>query len=443
MINQNIKRMMESFKKNKLLYTIIAYTFFASIAHINELFQIILIGFVVTAPIFMDDTDCVCMFVYSSCFMNCYTTLSYLWVLAISAFILEIKKIYISIKIDKNFKDISLVIFVWLGLSIILLIYSFIYNKFHIYRLSAYVDILQCFLVFYLLKDSINLKKVVVTLAYAVILSTIIGILFHYACVYSSFTQGLVGNRFGGFFRNINSLGMYCTITTTCLVALLINKHLDRKYIFLSIGVTIVGLITYSKSFILLNLLIYLSWTVYSFVKSKDKAMFVANSMFVLSFIIILVAIANNYLLDIINRFLHSTDKGLLDSFTTGRVNIWYEYIDQWLANPLTTLFGNGCAAPKVLTEVYSRYYYEHGLYVAFLYRFGIIGSIIVLATMIWTVIKDRLPNKSFGNYLPLIVMMIYAIVENITGMLFTFIPLCLALMVLMYNPNKTIKENN
>ncbi len=433
---QKLKMWGANFKRNKLLYVITAYTFFACIAHINSLLEIVLMGLVISAPLFLDDTDTLSMYIYSACFMNCYSITSFLWVVSISAFLLELKKIYIAIRYKKDFKEASKVIIVWLVLAIALTIYSFIYNNFHFHRMSVFIDFIQCFLVFYLVKDSINLNKIVLTWSYGIILSVVIAILFHYAHIDSQFIEGMVGNRFGAFLCNINSLSVYCTICAICLISLLMNKSLSNKFAFLPILVTILGLVTYSKAFFVVNLLIYFFWFVYSLVKAKDKQDFIANSLFVLALLIIICALTHQYFIDMVNRFIGERSNGWLDSITTGRVTIWYEYIKQWLDNPVSILFGNGYASPKIASNKY-----EHCLYIAFLNRFGIIGSIAVISIMIWTAIKDGMSNRKVGNFLPLIAILIYGLVDNVSGVLFTCLPLCVCLFILTHKQQDKINK--
>lgn len=429
---QKLKAISMSLIKNKLLYTIIVYTFFACISYLNPILEIVQVLLVIAAPLYLNDTDTLSMYVYSACFMNCYTIISYFWILCISTFVLEIKKIYIAIKYNQDFKQARKVIISWLVLAIILTIYSFIYNRFHVYRMSVFIDFIQCFLLFYLVKDNIDLKKVVVIWSYGIIVSVVVGFLFHYTEIYSNFIKGVVGNRFGAFFCNINSLSVHCIVCSACLITLSINKKLNKIFLVLPFCITILGLATYSKAFIVISLMIYLFWFIYSIVKAEDKQDFIANSLFILSASIIMVGIYHQYFIDMFNRFFGDKSNGLLDSITTGRVSIWYKYIKQWLDNPISILFGNGYASPKIDTNQY-----EHCLYIAFLNRFGIIGSIIIVTIMVWTVIKDGANKTKLCNYLPLFAILVYGLVDNVSGVLFTFLPLCLCLLIIIKKDTK------
>ena len=398
-----------------IFYSILlAFTICATFAYLNSIFTILLYSIVIVAPIIFDDTKTISTYLWSACFMACFGDGGFLTALNISLFVLEIKKLIIAIRFNRNKKDIVTIFSVWLGLLLILTLYSLLYNHFKIYRMAMFIDFVQCLLACYLVRKSINIKHIVFTLFAAIVVSVGIASYFHIAEIPNKFTRGILDARFGGFFNNVNTLSVYCTLCSSSFIVLMLTKKLPFKYCFcFPFIITSVGLLTKSKAFMLMSILLYISWFVLSFIKSNNKKMFGLYLIFLILGVMAFTFIAKDYISTMIDRFFNGKQDSIFDSITSGRVSIWKAYFKRWLKSPLTFLFGNGYTAQKIATNRY-----EHSIYLAFLFQFGVLGTIAIISVVVWTLRKNATLQRNPACYIPLIVFLFNGLVSNLSGVL-------------------------
>ncbi len=398
-----------------IFYTVLlALVLCASLAHLNITFTILLFGLVILSPIVFDDTKTISIYLFSACFMRCFGEWEFLTALNISLLVLEIKKLIMAIKYNQNKKDIITILLVWLGLLATLTIYSLLYNHFKIHRMAMFIDFVQCVLTCYLVKNSINIKHIIFTLFAGIILSVGISSLFCIAEINNHFIMGTFGDRFGAFFNNVNTLSVYCTLCASCFIVLLLTNKLKFKYYFyFPFIITAVGLVTMSKAFVLMSMLLYGAWFILSFVKSNNKKRFGLYFIILLISVSVLAVLAQDYIKIMIERFSDTGHSSTLNNLTTGRANIWKKYFERWIKSPATFLFGNGYTAPKIDTNQY-----EHSIYLAFLYQFGIIGTIVIISTLVWTLRKNAKLQRNIACYIPLGIFLFNGLVSNLSGVL-------------------------
>ncbi|MBQ7798629.1 MAG: hypothetical protein IJ371_05850 [Clostridia bacterium] len=374
--------------------------------------------------------------------MACFIGGKFLIMLNISLLLLEAKKLFLAIKNKENFSNIVKVLIVWLSISTIFTIYSLIYNDFKIYRKKMFIDFIQCCVTFYLIRKNINIKHILFTLFAGIITSVAIGLIFNLANI-NEFIAGDITDRFGAFFNNVNTLSVYCTLCASSFVVLLLNNKLQfNKYFYFPIITSAIGLLTYSKAFILVNLLLYGMWFVLSFIKSNNKKKFILFSIGLIFVLTLAIFLAKDYVKTIIARFIDTDHSTIINNFTTGRADIWEAYLKRWLKSPLTFLFGNGYTASKIATNQY-----EHSIYIAFLYQFGIVGSIIIIGTLVWTIRKNAKLQRNIACYIPLSLLLLNGIVSNLSGILCTCLIWILAFYFVTFdndvNNISTISQNN
>lgn len=427
---------MEKLKKysNIIFIAFLAvYTLLACISYLNTNIQFGLYAIIILIPLILDDTKTISGYCYMACFMSCISTGSFLTALNISLAVLQIKKIIIAFITKQNLRDIKRIYLVWFILFVGLTAYSLLMNDFIFHRKGFFINLLQCILVLTLVKNSLNIKFVTFSLFAGILMSTGTAALFNVFNVSNPFVAGYITDRFGGFFNNINSLSAYCPLCSACFICLILTNKLKFKYFFIfPIIITCVGLTTYSKTFILITLILYLSWFVLEFIRSKNKKIFGIYSIFIIIGIIIIAFLGRNYIKTMINRFLDTNFSSILNNFTTGRSEIWKEYLTLWTSSPLTFLFGNGYGAPQIPLGKY-----EHSIYVAFLYQFGILGSILVVGAIIWCIHYKSKFSKNISSYIPIAIVLINGLSENMTGVLFTSLTLFLGLYFITDNKNE------
>ena len=398
-----------------IFYSILlAIVLCSSLSYLNITFTILLFGLVIIAPIVVDDTKTISIYIFSACFMACFGEWEFLTALNVSLFVLEIKKLIIAIKHNQNKNDIITILLTWLGLLAILTIYSLLYNHFKIHRMAMFIDFIQCTLACYLVRKSINVKTVVFALFAGIILSVGISSLFCLADIKNQFIAGYLDNRFGAFFNNVNTLSVYCTLCASCFIVLLLTKRLNFKYYFyFPFIITSFGLLTMSKAFMLMSVLLYSSWFILSFIKSNNKKMFGLYLIILIIAGILIAFVAQDYIKTMLERFSNTGHSSTINNVTTGRADIWEKYFDRWIKSPVTFLFGNGYTAPKIDTNQY-----EHSIYMAFLYQFGIIGTIAIISTLVWTLRKNAKLQRNIACYIPLGIFLINGLVSNLSGVL-------------------------
>ncbi len=412
---------MDAKKKEFVIFYLLlfAYTLFAVVAHLHITFQIFMFAIIIIAPIIFNHTKTVALYFYTACFMACLGSGGFLGVLNVSLLLLEIKIIWLSIK-DKKFDKIKTIIYAWLILLIVLTAYSLIYNRFKIYRMVMFLDFVQCVLTLFLIRKDINIKPILVTLFIGICCSVITAgsyVLLDYKNPFIAYNN----MRFGGFFRNINTLSVYCTVCASSFIVLLLNNQIDyKKYIYFPIIATLIGLLTYSKAFILVSGILYATWMVMAFIQSKNKKRL--SFYFICGFVIVLAGLilARNYIWTLIERFFSTGHTNFIDNLTSGRREIWSKYIDNWLKSPLTFFFGNGYTSEKirVMDHLGYSYKYEHSIYIAFLNQFGLIGSIAIIYLIVKTLKTNGKLQRKPSCYIPLGVLLINGISSNLSGIL-------------------------
>lgn len=418
--------------KDKIFYIAIALIVLcASLSHLNIVFQVFLYAFVIVAPLLLDDTKTISLYCFSACFMACFGGGGFLVALNVSLLILEIKKIVLAIKThDSDIKNIKFILIAWVSLLISLTIYSLLYNRFKIYRMGMFLDFIQCCFVFYLVHKNINLKHILLTLAGGIVASVAMSALFETCGIYSCFVKGTLGKRFGAFFNNINTLSVFCTTCASGLVALLLTNQLEfKKFCWMPFAISAIGFLSMSKVFMILTILLYGSWYLISFIKSRQKRNYIWYSIAVVLLVLAMIFIFRDYINQIINRFIDSSYSSKIDNFTTGRASIWKQYLKRWLKSPITFLFGNGYTAQKISTNQY-----EHSIYIAFLFQFGIVGTALIIGVLIWSMRKAKF-SKNIATYIPISMLLINGISSNLSGVLCTCIIWLLAFCFIVNKP--------
>lgn len=430
--------MLSGKKQNYVFYALLTiFTLFASLAHLHLTFQILIGLIVILSPIIFDDTKTISVYFFSVCFMACFGDGGFLTALNISLLLLEIKKICIAIKTKQDLQNIKKILIVWFSLLIVLTIYSLIFNHFKIYRMAMFLDFIQCILVCYLVRKNINIKHVLFTLFAGLVSSISIAFIFNLTSTKNAFVAGHIDGRFGGFFNNVNGFSVYCSLCAASFIVLMLNNKLSfNRYFYLPVIVSALGCLTYSKAFILVNVLLYILWFILSFAKSNDKKKFMLFSILLVGVILLIAFLSRTYIKTILDRFISDKDPSNMDHFTTGRTKIWNDYIDRWLKSPLTFLFGNGYTASKIPCGRY-----EHSIYIAFLYQFGVIGTILIISTLIWTLRTNAKLQKNIACYIPLALFMFNGLVSNLSGVLCSCLLWFMVFYFVTFDINQTVEN--
>ncbi len=155
---------------------------------------------------------------------------------------------------------------------------------------------------------------------------------------------------------------------TDCIlisILLLCEKKIDFRKGLSVIFLIVIGLFTYSKSYIIMLAVILLA---YIFMKSKNPFKNISIVVLVFAFLLVLERAFDLNVLSLIEaRF--TTVEGA-EALTTGRVHLWKEYVEYIVNNGWCLLFGEGFNTLSLSKAA-------HNTYIDFVYRFGTIGTLL------------------------------------------------------------------
>ena len=419
--------------QQKALYTLLSiFVFFAFLSPLSLIIPIFLLCLMGCSLIFLDENNVLYFLTFCACFMNCLTNQKAFFLVSLAIlFVLICKHFILSIKNkDKQKYWLILLVFIF---SLVLFIYSLIVNNFKIYKLFQSLGLVAYLLMLYLV-NNVDIKKISLILALGLIVSSLLSIISYSCGIYiiKPFTYTLNEFRFGAYFKYVNALALYCALCQACLLSLFLTNKLNfKKWCWLLPIITIIGLATLSKSFILITIITYAISILIGFILSNNKKTYIKILFLGFIFILFAILIAHTYFEKLFNRFFSAKQYGsLFNVITTGRVGIWKGYLKDWISSPLKILFGSG------ITANFLDGYSPHNLYIAILYRFGLAGIIALICLLIFVLRKHKTATR-FACYIPILILLINVFFEDITSSLFTCLPLFIAFLFI-FKDNKT-----
>ncbi|MBR2730874.1 MAG: hypothetical protein IKD72_02680 [Clostridia bacterium] len=187
--------------------------------------------------------------------------------------------------------------------------------------------------------------------------------------------EGDYANRFAGVWGNPNYFTVDIIFLLACLVVILLSKKTRPIYLILFGAMTVFGLMSISKSFLISYALLLFLWFVFAVQKGG-----IANASKFLLFGVILFGIIYIFAFESINlflvRFAQDESNATLDSVSTGRYSIWVRYINEVVQNPRVFLIGNGLNSwadvGKGSHNTFLEALYYLGIFGIFLFIYGI-----------------------------------------------------------------------
>lgn len=257
-------------------------------------------------------------------------------------------------------------------------------------------------------------------LAFAVLLSVAYSSTFYFS-PYMSETMiiSIEGGRgrFQALMGHPNAFAMLCEFLIASLAYLIVSKKCKwggTVEWLLMLALTVSGFFTLSKTFIIIMLVIYLVLVIWllknHFVRTITIGSIALTVMIIvgLQFPSVVVALFNRF----VGRFSEChTFADFMNMITTARWNLWVEYSNYLLANPLVMVFGAGLGAP-VLTTLSA-----HNIILTGVYSIGIVGMLLLVFVMIVMILeyrKNAKPLPSKWIMLPIVVMALIGMVEDL-----------------------------
>lgn len=286
-------------------------------------------------------------------------------------------------------------------------------------------------------KESIN--RYIDFFIWGLILSSIVGIfkenipqlLSYYSDMNYDYIEGERTLRFSGLFNDPN----YFSIALISAMVLLIyakkyKNYSNGKFYLFFVTLSIMGLLTYSKSFILIYAFVLLLEVILN-LKGQHKL----QSFFEIFLIILLFIIAFSGEIEIVNKIFSrfTNSQGL----TTGRSDIWERYWAVINSKEVYKWFGVGLDAPYVAEKA------AHNLYVEMIYYSGYIGLFVFLFSWIFIVFSFHDNKIRFVNILLLVIVFVmYAFLAGFLNYAYPFY-MIFAWMIADIDIKEKRNENN
>lgn len=240
----------------------------------------------------------------------------------------------------------------------------------------------------------VDTKKIVLNLTFGMILSclaanmtAIFPGISDYMRVVRAYEVSGNTYRFTGLYRDPNYLTEALILICMMLFIFMQQKRIGGGY-WLVIGVLLIfGAQTLSKSYFLM-LVVMLGLYIIIAIKQRDSNVLLG---ILLGFTVLLGLFLNGRLTALNNVLLRFSSEYDL---TTGRTEIWKEYIETMISNPLKLMVGFGIGSPPKKMA--------HNTFLELLYHYGIIGSI-VFAFGVKYALKGKIRHCSIMQLAPAI----------------------------------------
>ena len=215
--------------------------------------------------------------------------------------------------------------------------------------------------------------------------------------------------RFSALFYNPNNLGLVCEIGMIILAYYFVANKSTKRDIFTFALFTVLGILTFSKAFAIICGILMIILLCCA-IKNKRKRVWITLGVAAVAIMLIFI-IRPDFLMVYLNRAtVPSGSADIVGSITTGRSNLWSSYTKYLIDNPLYLFFGRGFGAPRI--EVFS----PHNLYLSIIYQLGIIGTALMVATMVFVILDAKKHNENkIGKsiLMPLILIGMLSLVED------------------------------
>ncbi len=199
-------------------------------------------------------------------------------------------------------------------------------------------------------------------------------------------------NRFCGLSYDPN----FFTVIDCLLISIILFRQskLTLKNVLKLLFLIVVGFFTFSKSYLII--LVFIG-AVYIVKNSKHITRNTALIIVLFATIAVTESVLDIDLISLLtNRFTTAEDASDL---TTGRLDLWYEYLLYIFRQPSVLLFGDGFNALGLSKAV-------HNTFFEFLFRFGLIGSMLwgIYFIMCYLAVKNKNIVYKKNSLIPLVV---------------------------------------
>lgn len=298
------------------------------------------------------------------------------------------------------------------------------------------------FLMIYCLKDEdVSISDAIVVFSIGICCASVLALCREFLPIVNRFVNDAImkvgedvyATRFTGLQGNPNYFTLDITVAISVILVLMHNKKATPIHSVCLIALSIFGLMSVSKSFLLVWALLMVCWIVISFkqgVRKFAKTMF----MIVLGGVIIYL-FAYDYINTYILRFIEDEASNIGD-ITTGRYDLWVAYGNAIFGSFDIFVFGNGINA--MLATVGKG---AHNTYLECWFNLGIIGITLFVYTLRVCFGKLRLKNAVWIPVVALAVRMLAIGIFTYDNIWFYFA--IIYVLIKEFNQNDTKKVKN
>lgn len=296
----------------------------------------------------------------------------------------------------------------------------------------------------WILKKDISFKEISFILLLGILFSFFIGLFYTVSPVLQAYID-VSPHRYNGAFGNPNHLAIYAVLGISCFYFLFINKKINVLFFPIFAFFSLCSLLSLSKAGLILNVILFIIFSAFVFVKDKKKALKILATCAAIVLLCSICCFQQSKLL--VNRIIEPFAKSLsnnsegapnssgsdfISEFTTERNIIWKKYTDTIFKSIKTIIFGHGAAA-----DIGN----AHNWYLEFWFHYGLIGFILLL-TIAVIMMKDSSANKKFNwtSSIYIVALFGYMFAESIfrTFLGFTVV---LLLPALFYESTESIEK--
>ena len=250
-----------------------------------------------------------------------------------------------------------------------------------------YIAFLMLILVFPVVKEEwkrgkYDFYQAVVTFSVGIILAALCALFFasyHGLAQFIRIDAWLTVIRRSGFYGDANFYTAQITAALGGGLVCLLREKKRSRIVFLFILQVLLlycGFLSASKSFALITVILLLLWIVSLFCL-QGRAAF--KLILILAAVVVTVFIATSELFrDLIQVFVtRFSFRANISDFTTGRTDVWWDYLQELLHNWKTLFLGEGYT--KVIIGEKS----THNTLLQFVFQFGLLGTSVLLVWML------------------------------------------------------------
>lgn len=247
-------------------------------------------------------------------------------------------------------------------------------------------------------RNSLSIKRKNTMLASGILVSSLIASMRDFFPQLKSFYEyygttirlapGVHYARFMGLEMNPNMYTVLTSVSLAVFIVYLVNGRLKKFDIVLMGGIGIYGALTVSMSFIV-SIIGIVGIAFIPLSRRNPRLATYTVVVGILGGIVFLVLFGDS---DMVQTILFRFQEGLSDSadlssVTTGRSDIWLEYLEYFWNHPFVALFGKGLNAKLPMHA-------PHNYYIETIYYLGIVGGILY----IFTLADVYAPSKYIGR---------------------------------------------